>query len=135
MLTGEIFFNITFTVAACLLPAAAVAIWARLRLQKFARELAVQHQLLLELKKTQSQTVQGTIGMGQRMLRLEKRIKLLLEQPSQEPLDEQSFSYTQANQMIQQGADVDTIAATCGISHSEAHLMQRLCAEGLTEFD
>lgn len=133
MLTGENFFNITFTVAACLLPAAAVAIWARLRLQKFARELAVQHQLLLELKKTQSQTVQGTIGMGQRMLRLEKRIKLLLEQPSQEPLDEQSFSYTQANQMIQQGADVDTIAATCGISHSEAHLMQRLCAEGLTE--
>lgn len=133
MLTGENFFNITFTAAACLLPAAAVAIWARLRLQKFARELAVQHQLLLELKKTQSQTVQGTIGMGQRMLRLEKRIKLLLEQPSQEPLDEQSFSYTQANQMIQQGADVDTIAATCGISHSEAHLMQRLCAEGLTE--
>lgn len=133
MLTDENFFNITFTVAACLLPAAAVAIWARLRLQKFARELAVQHQLLLELKKTQSQTVQGTIGMGQRMLRLEKRIKLLLEQPSQEPLDEQSFSYTQANQMIQQGADVDTIAATCGISHSEAHLMQRLCAEGLTE--
>lgn len=133
MLTGVNFFNITFTVAACLLPAAAVAIWARLRLQKFARELAVQHQLLLELKKTQSQTVQGTIGMGQRMLRLEKRIKLLLEQPSQEPLDEQSFSYTQANQMIQQGADVDTIAATCGISHSEAHLMQRLCAEGLTE--
>ena len=133
MLNGDVLFNIAFTVVAGLLPAIAVAIWARLRLQNCARELAAQHQLLLELKKTQTQTVQGTIGMGQRMLRLEKRVKLLLERPNLESVDEHSFSYSQANQMIQQGADVDTIAATCGISHSEAHLMQRLCAEGLTE--
>lgn len=133
MLTGDVLFNIALIVAASVIPALTVAIWAGLRLQKYARQFAVQHQLILELKKIQSQTSQGTIGMGQRMLRLEKRVKLLLERPSPEPLDEQSFSYSQANQMIQQGADVETIAATCGISHSEAHLMQRLCAEGLTE--
>ena len=132
MLFGDVFFIIALF-AAAILPTAVVAAWGGLRSQKLAHELAVQHQLLSELKKDQSQTVQGTIGMGQRMLRLEKRVKLLLDQPMPEPIDEQSFAYSQANQMIQQGADVDTIAATCGISHSEVHLMQRLCSEGLTE--
>lgn len=118
---------------ATMLPAAGVFLWASMRLKKSMQQVENLEELLEELKKVQSQTVKGTIGMGQRMLRLEKRVKLLTDQPLGELEPEKNFSYSQASQMIEQGADLDTIASTCGISYSEAHLMQRLCAEGLPQ--
>lgn len=135
MLSGSVILDGAIIVAAGIVPAAIVFCACTLQLRKRVREAALQHQLLLDLKKSQAQSLKVSIGMGQRMLHLEKRVKALLDQPSPEIIEEPSFSYSQATQMIRQGADVDTIAATCGISHSEAHLMQRMCAEGLTESD
>ncbi len=85
------------------------------------------------IKKDQVEASKGNYGMGQRMLKLEKKLKIFVDTPPPEPIDDTPFSYSQAAQMIAQGADVEAIAATCGLSHSEAHLMRKLCAEGLSE--
>ena len=88
---------------------------------------------LSQLKKDQHLALQGSYGMGQRMLKLEKRLRQMQEDHDKEPPLEQPFSYTQATQMIAEGADEQAIAATCGISHSEAHLMRKLCAKNWEE--
>jgi len=66
----------------------------------------------------------ASMGMGQRMLVLEQ--KLQAATPSrQRPLAEtEGFSYTQAMQLFDRGVDAAAVAATCGISRSEAQLMQ-----------
>ncbi|MDZ7924515.1 MAG: DUF2802 domain-containing protein [Marinagarivorans sp.] len=86
-----------------------------------------------KVKKDQAEALSGSYGMGQRMIKLEKRLKVFVDAPPPEPIDDTPFSYSQAAQMIAQGADVEAIAATCGLSHSEAHLMRKLCAEGFVE--
>lgn len=88
---------------------------------------------LTQLQKDQHLALQGSYGMGQRMLKLEKRLRQMQEAHNKEPPLEQPFSYTQATQMIAEGADEQAIAATCGISHSEAHLMRKLCAKNWAE--
>ncbi|HEY7771561.1 MAG TPA: DUF2802 domain-containing protein [Marinagarivorans sp.] len=88
---------------------------------------------LKALQKDQHLALQGSYGMGQRMLNLERRLKSFTDTPQPEPVIEQPFSYTQATQMVEEGADEEAIAATCGISRSEAHLMRKLCAQGLVE--
>jgi hypothetical protein len=85
---------------------------------------------LKTLAKNHRVAIEGSCGMGQKLLRLERQLKILMEAPKMEAVVEQPFSYTQASQMVEQGAEVDVIAATCGISHSEAHLMRKLCALG-----
>ncbi|WP_162230715.1 DUF2802 domain-containing protein [Marinagarivorans algicola] len=135
MLSGSVILEGAIIAAVGVLPALIVLYICLLQCRRYARKAASDHQILLDLQKAQAQSLKVSIGMGQRMLHLEKRVKTLLEQPTAEVMEEPSFSYSQAAQMIRQGADVDTIAATCGISHSEAHLMQRMCAEGLVESD
>lgn len=110
-------------------------LWLWRKLQMLNTAVKTLSKDLLQLKKEQVAALNGSYGMGQRMLRLERRLKTLAETPTPEPVDETPFSYTQAAQMIREGADVETVAATCGLSHSEAHLMRKLCAEGLTELD
>lgn len=133
MTSGNLIIDAAFIVLLSLVPALVVYFLLSASFKHVTSDLAVKNRLLVELKKSQDQSIKDSIGMGQRMLRLEKRLKKQIESSAAESIEEQSFSYSQANQMIQQGADVDTIAATCGISHSEAHLMQRLCSEGLVE--
>lgn len=88
---------------------------------------------LVQLQKDQHLALQGSYGMGQRMLKLEKKLRQLQADSEKEPVVEPPFSYTQATQMIAEGADEQAIAATCGISHSEAHLMRKLCAKNWAE--
>ncbi len=64
----------------------------------------------------------GSIGMGQRIITLEGRLKVLLDAKELSP-NSDSVSYTQAMQLFDCGADVDTVIANCDISSSEASLM------------
>lgn len=65
----------------------------------------------------------GAIGMGHRILGLEDKLQRLSTQESNLGLESEDFAYTQAKQMFAQGADIDTVAANCGFSSSEAELM------------
>lgn len=63
----------------------------------------------------------GAIGMGHRIVALEHRLQSL--QDRQDNLPGDTFAYSQALQMFEQGADVATVASNCGFSSSEAQLM------------
>ncbi len=63
------------------------------------------------------------IGMGQRILSLEQKIKALRATNGETPTAE-DLSYSQAMQMFERGLDAATVSASCGISRSEAQLME-----------
>lgn len=75
-----------------------------------------------QLQKQIATTTQGGIGMGQRLLSLENKLRSL--QNKQEDISAgDTFTYGQAMQMFKQGADTATVASNCGLSNSEAELM------------
>jgi hypothetical protein len=120
-------------IAATIVGFSGLWLWLQRRLRVITQECSRLNTELKTLQKDQHLALQGSYGMGQRMLRLERRFKSLINTPQPEPVVEQPFSYTQATQMVEEGADEEAIAATCGISRSEAHLMRKLCAQGLAE--
>ena len=69
------------------------------------------------------------IGMGQRILSLEHSLKAASNARG-EPVAAEDFSYTQAMQMFDRGLDAATVSASCGISRSEAQLMELIRKQG-----
>lgn len=67
--------------------------------------------------------LRGAVGMGHRIVALEKRLGEISSTSGQEHSSVDEFAYTQAMQMLEQGADVSTVASNCGFSNSEAQLM------------
>lgn len=65
----------------------------------------------------------GAIGMGHRIVSLEKRLQQLSSNQVNHRSVVDEFAYGQALQMFDQGADVATVASNCGFSNSEAQLM------------
>ena len=66
----------------------------------------------------------GSIGMGQRMLALEQKFTLMKNDRSDSKPVEVDSSYSHAMQMFDRGVDAAAVAASCGISRSEAQLME-----------
>jgi len=90
---------------------------ARTRLldKKWQRRL---ERILVELDSTNS----NSMGMGKRVLELEKKIGTLLEEKEEQA---NGYSpYTLATEMLSGGADIDHVVNDCGISRAEAELMQ-----------
>jgi hypothetical protein len=75
--------------------------------------------------------MQGSIaiGMGQRILSLEHSLKAASNARG-EPVAAEDFSYTQAMHMFDRGLDAATVSASCGISRSEAQLMELIRKQG-----
>lgn len=70
----------------------------------------------------------GSVGMGQRLLAMEKRLK---EAPADKPKidyhnDEEFQPYAQAAQLFQLGLDAEEVARRCGLSRAEASLMEMM---------
>lgn len=78
------------------------------------------------LEKQSSMVLSGSLGMGQRITALEKRLRHL--QATQDDIrhNDLDFSYTQAQKLIEQGVDARTVSANSGLSASEVGLMQLL---------
>lgn len=83
--------------------------------QKFARDLALSNS--------------GSVGMGQRLLAMEKRLQ---EQPEKADRkidyynDEDFQPYSQAAQLFKLGLDAEEVARRCGLSRAEASLIQMM---------
>lgn len=70
----------------------------------------------------------GSVGMGQRLLAMEKRLK---EAPANAPKidyhnDEEFQPYSQAAQLFNLGLDSEEVARRCGLSRAEASLMEMM---------
>lgn len=99
----------------CLLSLAAVWLWS-------VRQAAAAREQILQLEQKIGVATSGAVGMGNRIVALERKLQALQEkQENIGGVDE--FAYNQALQMFEQGADVATVASNCGFSASEAQLM------------
>jgi uncharacterized membrane protein YcjF (UPF0283 family) len=97
--------------------ATVVMLWVRLTRSE---EKARQKQQYLEQQI--GIATSGAIGMGHRIVALERKLQSL--QDRQDNITgTDTFAYSQALQMFEQGADVATVASNCGFSSSEAELM------------
>lgn len=97
-----------------------VAIWvahtcARLNCQQQVRIKALEQQLAVVVK--------GAVGVGQRILAVEKKLQNLDANRDDLQGASEGYAYTQAMRMFDQGADVDAVVSCCGLSSSEASLM------------
>ena len=74
--------------------------------------------------------VSGSVGLGQRIILLESKLRKVNE--SQDKLKESdlAFSFTQAQRLIDQGASADLVATQSGLSQSEIQLMLLLKRQG-----
>ncbi len=95
------------------------AFWSLARAQRVQKELLAKMQLM---EQSVSAATASAIGMGGRIVNLEKKLHNLQQTHFAQP-DAESALYTQAMQLFDSGADVNAVVASCGISNSEASLM------------
>lgn len=81
-------------------------------LQKFTRDLAA--------------SASGSVGMGQRLLAMEKRLQTTQKKSEKIDVynDDEFQSYSQAAQLFQMGLDAEEVARRCGLSRAEASLLE-----------
>lgn len=66
----------------------------------------------------------AAIGVGERVLELERRQRRLMDRQEQlDVYDPANLSYEQAIRMVKNGADAAELVDVCGISESEAELV------------
>lgn len=69
----------------------------------------------------------AAIGMGNRLLSMEKRVQQgAAHQSGGGGQGEQDLPYTEANQLFRMGLDVDEVSRRCGLSRAEASLLQAM---------
>lgn len=83
-------------------------------IQKLSRDLAVSNS--------------GSVGMGQRLLAMEKRLQepKKTDQKIDYYNDEDFQPYSQAAQLFKLGLDAEEVAKRCGLSRAEASLIQMM---------
>jgi Flp pilus assembly protein TadB len=124
-------FEIALTVSLAVLAlvsvvALAVALlsWRHVRRQADANEKLIQ-KLMREVAAASS----GSIGMGQRLLAMEKRLQTSSSK-APEKIDyynDCEFQpYSQAAQMFKMGMACDEVALRCGLSRAEASLLEMM---------
>lgn len=101
----------------------AVMVFARAR-----RQMAETHKLTQRIARDLAMANTGSVGMGQRLLAMEKRLR---EAPANAPTneyqqDEEFQAYAQAAQLFKLGLDADEVARRCGLSRAEASLMEMM---------
>ncbi|MGI2259463.1 DUF2802 domain-containing protein [Shewanella sp. GXUN23E] len=111
-----------------------VAIWCQKHFSKLSSRVDALTVLVREADKQNEQLRQelnelrsGTIGVGRRVLELEKLIKQqqakLEENAEQDP---GARLYTRAAKMVSLGAGIDELVAECELPRAEAELLLRL---------
>ena len=80
-----------------------------------------------ELKRQLATVNKGSVGVGQHLSALEKRLLSGLNKVEQQSLKEMSMlSYGDASRLIEQGVEPDVLVKRCGMSKAEAELMCKL---------
>jgi len=66
----------------------------------------------------------ATSGMGKKIREMERQLGLTVQKQSElESKDVSGFAYTQANKMLQLGAEKEQLISNCGLSQAEANLV------------
>lgn len=95
----------------------------------FVGKYRIMQKSILALEKKIHIVTSTSLGMGQRMLELESNIKNLRDLHDEFKHNDLNFSYSQANNLIEQGLNPEAVAANSGLSLSEVNLMELLYRE------
>jgi hypothetical protein len=113
--------------ASAMLLLAFIAGLAIAQVKRVQRQVDVLKGELGELKRQLTTVNRGTMGVGQHLSALEKRLLSGLNKVEQQSLKEMSMlSYGDAARLIEQGVDADVLVKRCGMSRGEAELMCKL---------
>lgn len=94
------------------------------------RQQAVDTEKLIQrLTREVAASSSGSVGMGQRLLAMEKRLQAAGEKKPEKIdyyNDDEFQPYSQAAQMFKMGMDADEVARRCGLSRAEASLLEMM---------
>jgi Protein of unknown function (DUF2802) len=99
---------------------------ALISLKSSRNQAANNEKLLQKLMRDLAASNSGSVGMGQRLLAMEKRLQNTQKQSEKIDVynDDEFQPYSQAAQMFQMGLDADEVARRCGLSRAEASLLE-----------
>ncbi len=106
--------------------ALAIALFTFRRLRAQAQET---EKLIQRLTREVAASSSGSVGMGQRLLAMEKRLQSSGDKKPEKIdyyNDDEFQPYSQAAQMFKMGMDVDEVARRCGLSRAEASLLEMM---------
>ncbi|RBP81801.1 DUF2802 domain-containing protein [Marinomonas rhizomae] len=113
----------------------AVVVWA-FRLSKRLKQMK---QYYTEAELNQKKQVQvlasGSIGMGRRLVAIEKKLNLAVEKQSEILSKEGGVSYNRAMELLEMGATIDDLVSKCGLIRAEAELISLLKQESRRNSD
>src|SRR5690606_4972166 len=107
------------------LVALAVASYSLIRLRRQAEATEKLYQRML---RDISIANTGSVGIGQRLLAMEKRLQSEAQKPTQAAYanDEEFQPYAEAAQLFKMGLGSEEVARRCGLSRAEASLMEMM---------
>ena len=106
-----------------------IALAVALKSLASSRQQALQTEKLFQrLTRELTVSASGSVGMGQRLLLMEKRLQTA--PPTTQKIDyhnDEDFQpYSQAAQLFKLGLDSEEVARRCGLSRAEASLIQMM---------
>ncbi len=101
-------------------------ILAIISLKATRRQADSSEKLLQKLARDLAASTSGSVGMGQRLLAMEKRLQTTQKQSEKIDVynDDEFQPYSQAAQLFQMGLDAEEVARRCGLSRAEASLLE-----------
>lgn len=102
---------------------------AMLSLRYVRRQADANEKLIQKLMREVAASSSGSVGMGQRLLAMEKRLQTNATKPPEKIdyyNDDEFQPYSQAAQMFKMGMDCDEVARRCGLSRAEASLLEMM---------
>jgi Protein of unknown function (DUF2802) len=99
---------------------------AVISLKSSRKQAANNEKMLQKLVRDLAASNSGSVGMGQRLIAMEKRLQNTQKQSEKIDVynDDEFQPYSQAAQMFQMGLDAEEVARRCGLSRAEASLLE-----------
>lgn len=112
----------------CLLLSCAAMIIAFRSLSAVRKQTQENEKVYQRLVRDISAANSGSVGLGQRLLAMEKRLQSEQQKHSSVDLksDDEFQTYTEAAQLFKLGLSSEEVARRCGLSRAEASLMEMM---------
>jgi uncharacterized protein YoxC len=102
---------------------------ALLAFSQTRRQAVETDKLIQRLTREVAASSSGSVGMGQRLLAMEKRLQASADKKAEKIdyyNDDEFQPYSQAAQMFKMGMDAEEVARRCGLSRAEASLLEMM---------
>lgn len=101
---------------------------AFISLKRVQQQAQTTEKLLQKVMRDIAASTSGSVGMGQRLIAMEKRLQTQDKKADKIDYynDEEFQPYSQAAQLFKMGIDCDEVARRCGLSRAEASLLEMM---------